>query len=353
MRKKILVMITAIALTVAMMPVMVFAGTSSDKVTVKFSAGVPGAFDMVDEAITATGDLAEKYFPEIAGNEPEGVSFADVLVAAHIKKYGEDEDILKKHLDISNGSWGTQMNKQFDHTIVGFYYRNNSSLPGSVSDTVKDGDILFAGAYGDYNYTDLFTSFNKKDYRVKAGKKFSLSVSSDNWGIKVIPYEVKIATVNKSTGKFTDVQTKYADGIASVTFKNVGIYYVTADGTIKYESQDWETGDVVEKSGACVGALARVTVGLDKVKIIKKNVKKKQVAIKWNKVIGAKKYQVYRAAKKNGNYKKVSTTAKTSFTNKKLKKNTKYFYKVRAIATVGGKTYKGAFSSVSVVKTKK
>ena len=90
-----------------------------------------------------------------------------------------------------------------------------------------------------------------------------------------------------------------------------------------------------------------------KVKITKKKGGKKKVTLGWKKVTGAKKYQVYRATKKNGKFKKVATVSKTSYVNKKLKKNKKYFYKVRAYAKVDGKEYKGAFSAVVKVKTKK
>ncbi|MBR2511644.1 MAG: hypothetical protein IKE49_01110 [Firmicutes bacterium] len=352
MKRKLLIMVTAIVLAIAMMPAMAFAGTSSDEVTVKFSAGTSGAFDMVDESITATGNLAEIFFPAIKDNEPEGVSFADVLVAAHIEKYGAGK--VHDNLDISSATWGTRMNKQFGHEIVGFYYQNNSALTGSVSDPVQSGDVLFAGAYSDYTYADLFTTFSKKTYKATAGKQFNVQLSSDNWSTAVTPSEIKMAKVNKNTGKFTLLTTAYSNGTAKTTINNAGVYYISAKGVAKYEIQDGETGDMVETTGPCVGALAKVTVGLDKVKKLKKKkAYKKKIALKWKKVTGAKKYQVYRATKKNGTFKKVGTTAKITFTNKNLKKNKKYFYKVRAIATVSGKTYRGEYSSVVGIKTKK
>ena len=126
MKKKILAIFTAAALVLALLPSMALAGKITDEVTVKFSAGMPGAFDMVDESITATGNLAEEFFPDIKENEPdEGVSFADVLVAAHIKKYGTSK--VRNYLDMSDSKWDpsiTSVNKQFGHSIVGFYYIN-------------------------------------------------------------------------------------------------------------------------------------------------------------------------------------------------------------------------------------
>lgn len=57
--------------------------------------------------------------------------------------------------------------------------------------------------------------------------------------------------------------------------------------------------------------------------------------ISWNKVSEAKKYYVYRATSKNGTYKKVATTTKLYYTDKKISQNKTYYYKVKA---VNGKT---------------
>jgi hypothetical protein len=69
------------------------------------------------------------------------------------------------------------------------------------------------------------------------------------------------------------------------------------------------------------------------------------VTVTWKKVSGATGYEVFRASGKSGTYAKVGVVrggAKKSFTNKKLKTGTPYFYKVRAVS--GGS--KGAFSKV-------
>lgn len=58
---------------------------------------------------------------------------------------------------------------------------------------------------------------------------------------------------------------------------------------------------------------------------------------------------VYQSTKKGSGYNKVKTIKKgntVSYTTKKLKKNKKYYYKVRAYRTVNGKKVYGAYSSV-------
>lgn len=66
------------------------------------------------------------------------------------------------------------------------------------------------------------------------------------------------------------------------------------------------------------------------------------IKLTWKKAAKAKKYEVYCAQSKNGNYKRVGTTSKLTFTHKKLKLGKKYYYKVRA--TNGAA--KGPFSNI-------
>jgi len=71
------------------------------------------------------------------------------------------------------------------------------------------------------------------------------------------------------------------------------------------------------------------------------------VKLTWGKVSGAKKYEVWRKAG-NGKYKKIVTTAKRTYQNKKLAYATKYTYKVKAV----GKSSKSKFSKVKTLTTK-
>lgn len=68
--------------------------------------------------------------------------------------------------------------------------------------------------------------------------------------------------------------------------------------------------------------------------------------ISWKKVSGAKTYDIYRASSKSGEYKKVITTAKLSYSDKKISQNRTYYYKVRAVS---GST-KSKYSTVKSAK---
>lgn len=69
--------------------------------------------------------------------------------------------------------------------------------------------------------------------------------------------------------------------------------------------------------------------------IKKATAKKGKNVLTIGKVSGAKKYVVYRSTKKNSGYKKIGTTSKTTYTDKKVKKGTTYYYKVVAVGTNG------------------
>lgn len=74
-----------------------------------------------------------------------------------------------------------------------------------------------------------------------------------------------------------------------------------------------------------------------------------KIKVTWKKAKYAKKYEVYRATKKNGTYKKVWTTRYLYFNNKGLKSSTRYYYKVRGV----NGTKKGRFSTIHYATTKK
>ena len=90
---------------------------------------------------------------------------------------------------------------------------------------------------------------------------------------------------------------------------------------------------------------------LDKAKITSATAAKKKVTLKWDNVDNSTAYKVYRATSKKGTYKLVKTVKKTTYTDKKLKAGTKYFYKVQAVNKDTGA--KGAKSAAKQVTTKK
>lgn len=68
------------------------------------------------------------------------------------------------------------------------------------------------------------------------------------------------------------------------------------------------------------------------------------VKVSWTKAKKAKGYLLYRRTGTSGKYKKIKQTTKRSYTNSGLKKNTAYYYKVKAYRNVNGKKVYGRYS---------
>ena len=78
----------------------------------------------------------------------------------------------------------------------------------------------------------------------------------------------------------------------------------------------------------------------------------KTAVIKWKKIKGAQKYQIFRATSKSGTYTRIATVSSKSlsYKDKNLKKGKKYYYKVRAKRTLNLVDNYSSCSSVVNVK---
>lgn len=77
----------------------------------------------------------------------------------------------------------------------------------------------------------------------------------------------------------------------------------------------------------------------------------KKVNLSWNASEGAQSYEIYRSTKKKAGYRLIKTvTGKTKWTDKKVKKGKKYFYKIIACKGEGASLLRSDFSEVKKVK---
>ena len=76
---------------------------------------------------------------------------------------------------------------------------------------------------------------------------------------------------------------------------------------------------------------------------------KNKAALKWNKIAGAKGYQVYYKVSNNSKWQKLGSTKNTSFTKTGLKKGASYSFAVRAYKTVEKSNYFGAFTIKKII----
>ena len=135
---------------------------------------------------------------------------------------------------------------------------------------------------------------------------------------------------------------------------NTKVISATQDGILKAKYPGVAKVTVKPAAGSGLSMSKTLVVLPSKVTGVKLTAKKKAMKVAWKKTAGASGYKVYRATSKKGKYTCVKTTSSktTSFTNKKLKKNKKYYYKVCAFVKSGKKTYNGAYSTVVMKKAK-
>ena len=70
-----------------------------------------------------------------------------------------------------------------------------------------------------------------------------------------------------------------------------------------------------------------------------------------NKAAGATKYYIYRSTKKTSGFKKIGATKRTVFTNTKVKRGKRYYYKIKSVRTVNN-TIKSKYSARVTAKVK-
>ena len=150
-----------------------------------------------------------------------------------------------------------------------------------------------------------------------------------------------------------------ADGVASVVAAaKAAIGKLKTDAEMAREEDDCRARALDARLAAAKSAKTRVKA---------KTLKKGRARVQWKKAAtaftaGGKRlsqpatgYQVYRSTKKAKGFKKVkmlSGTGKVKFTDKKLKKGKRYYYKVRPYTKIGGKAVYGAWSNVAKVKAR-
>ena len=77
------------------------------------------------------------------------------------------------------------------------------------------------------------------------------------------------------------------------------------------------------------------------------------IKISWTKVTDAESYYVYRASSSSGTYAQIGKTTSSSYTDKELKADTKYYYKVAAVNAVGTGTQSAYLAAETVGKPEK
>ncbi len=192
-------------------------------------------------------------------------------------------------------------------------------------------------AYGDWVELSVYTNIAKvKNLKVSKATTSSVTLKWDKVsgaaGYVVYRYSggewVKAATVKSNTATVSKLK-------AGTTYKFMVKAYKKVGKTTVY--------------GEDSSSLSAKTA-LGQVKNLKASSRKKtSIALKWDKVTGATGYYVERYNGKK--WVKVGTVKTNTFTNKDLKRNTQYQYRVKAYGKVNGKNATGNVSATLKVKT--
>lgn len=321
-----------------------FAGTKSDKVTVRYICASPEEIAVCYDDLEVRGDLVEKYFPDFALYEPEkGVSYLDALVAACIRKTGNVKDI---ELVDPDGSYAW-VAKLFGENMSGAIV--NGITVSSVHNNVKSGDILSTLIYSGPDWHWYIASvFDKTDYTVTVGRPITVSLKAMTIMDRV-PFDMitaSLSTVDMNSGKAVPFEgAEFKNGSFTISFPKTGTYFITAGGKTAYSDNSGEYEDV-----DAYGALAKIVVkdivpGKPVIKTAKRNSKTKGT-VKWSKAKNAKKYQVAYRIKGTAKW----TTKKVTGTSVTLKLKAKKAYQVKVRSINGTST--SAYSAVKTIRAK-
>ncbi len=208
---------------------------------------------------------------------------------------------------------------------------STKKTPGKYKRTVSFYDKTLSYSY-------IIKCATPKINSVKAASSTSQKISWIKAG-GAKGYYVYRATSKK--GSYKKIGTTSSTSFTSKKLKANKVYYYKVKAYYSKKSSAYDSA---------MSAIASGRTKLSTPSSVKATAGKKKITVKWKKVSGAKGYYVYRATSKSGKYKKIATTSKTSYTNKKLKSKKKYYYKVVAYSSTKG--CNSAYSKTAGARTK-
>ncbi len=159
--------------------------------------------------------------------------------------------------------------------------------------------------------------------------------------------EYHVYRYNANKGKYVHIKTVKGNSFKNTKLRSGKKYFYKVRACVVQGEKHYKGN--YSKSASC-----RTNPYVAKVKNLRgTTVDAQQIKLKWNKVSGADGYQVYRYSKAKKKFVLFKTVKTTAYTNKSLKSDTLYSYKVRAYNKQDGKTFYGPFSAVVKKRTEK
>lgn len=189
---------------------------------------------------------------------------------------------------------------------------------------------------------------------------YSFSIKKTTAVAQVNGVKVTSSAYNKLTVTWKPVTGAKGYHIYASTSKNGTYHWVGGTKSTKFTDASVKTGTtyyykveayrIVETQifGKESEAAKGRTVLLAPTKLKAKKLTSKSAKLTWKKTSGATGYEIYRSTKKNGSYAKLAAGKTTSYTDKKLQKGKKYYYKVRAYRVVNKKKVYSKYVTIRV-----
>ena len=258
--------------------------------------------------------------------------------------------------------------------FYGCDYLSKITIPSSVTSIGED--FLWTGSYWIYDNSHVVRATiyaPSNSYAIKYAKKKGITykvIATNNKVVlpkKVSNFKTKTQTTNSITLNWSKVsgangyqiQTYNASkkkwvNVANTTKTSYKVTKLGKGKTYKYRVRAYKTINKVKKYGSWSSVLNSGTK-TSAPKISRITTGRKKANLRWNKVSGANGYEIYMATTKKGKYKKVKTVTKGNaikYTKSKLKKNKRYYFKVRTYKKVNGKKIYSSYSSIKSIKVK-
>lgn len=406
-RNKIISIILSIALVICMVPAVAFGDDSVSTQKLEFYSADGYEYSMLgnsfNEENPLKADVNESY-QELMGKYaylsacttmPEGTSLSDMSVKWYYSNKYDAKGQGYKEVDIPKASKGEASkegeigNIHFSNKAITSYgqYYNLMLVP----DTTMEGTYYYYAVVSDGKNTitnreqQAVVKVSPKEEQppaegnIKAG--FSLKGLKEGFGFEEVSMEIKagsnafdfLKTVfeekgykyeDDGTGYITAVITDKGDRLAAFDKGQYSGWMYSING----KAPEVGMGSYILKEGDKVlfyyvedytkDSNEELINEVKNTKITAKSaVTKKGIKISWKKEGSTvSRYQVYRKEGKKGSYKKIYTTKKPTTLKivnvKNLKKGKTYYYKVRGIKVIDGKTYYTKWSNYTYRKVR-
>lgn len=175
-----------------------------------------------------------------------------------------------------------------------------------------------------------------------ATKKLTVNYNQHYDGVELWVKQNKGKYVKKSTCELT-YNNQYATFTLYLDYPQNNKYFYKVRAYTLYGNN--------KKYSAYSDVLYSKNAGVKKPTVTLKN-KSRKITVSYKKLSGVSGYEIYRSTKKGSGYSMIKRTTSTKYTTGKLKKNTKYYFKVRAYKTINGQRIYGKYSTVKYITAK-